>query len=114
LAWGIDTSRGAKLRAKTGGNDGANGRVYPGNFGARSVNSRWGSLSQAPPIGTDRERVNVSAYVERVNFHLERLGVTSRPAPDAYVDAYNNQIPARKMAESYQRRLHKEPKPAEQ
>ena len=58
--------------------------------------------------------VNVSAYVERVNFHLERLEVTSRPHPDAYVDAFNNQIPARRMAESYQRRLHKEQKPAEQ
>ena len=53
--------------------------------------------------------MDLTGYVERVDFHLERLGVISRPAPDAYVEAWNNQIPARKMAESYQRRLSKRP-----
>lgn len=52
--------------------------------------------------------MNFEGYVDRVEFHLKRLGVASRPSQQAYVDAWNNQIPARKMAESYQRRLHKD------
>ena len=51
--------------------------------------------------------MDLAGYVERVNFHLERLGVTSRPPSEVYLDAWNNQIPARKMAETYQRRLSK-------
>lgn len=54
--------------------------------------------------------MNFEGYVDRVDFHLDRLGVESRPNQSAYVDAWNNQIPARKMAESYQRRLHKSQK----
>jgi hypothetical protein len=54
-----------------------------------------------------RHHMDLSGYVERVNFHLERLGVLSRPALDAYVEAWNNQIPARKMDETYKRRLNK-------
>ena len=51
--------------------------------------------------------MNLTGYIERVEFHLERLGVASRPADQAYVEAWNNQIPARKMAETYKRRLTK-------
>ena len=51
--------------------------------------------------------MNLTGYIERVGFHLERLGVASRPADQAYVEAWNNQIPARKMAETYKRRLSK-------
>lgn len=51
--------------------------------------------------------MNFEGYVDRVDFHLDRLGVDSQPSQSAYIDAWNNQIPARKMAESYQRRLHK-------
>lgn len=52
--------------------------------------------------------MDFNGYVDQVNSHLERLGVTSRPSRQAYLDAWNNQIPARKMAESYQRRHGKE------
>jgi hypothetical protein len=53
--------------------------------------------------------MDLDDYVARVNFHLERLGVESRPSLRAYVEAWNNQMPARKMAETYQRRLRKGP-----
>jgi hypothetical protein len=52
--------------------------------------------------------MNFPQYVDRVNFHFERLEVNLRPALDAYVEAWNNQMPARKMAESYVRSLSKE------
>jgi hypothetical protein len=51
--------------------------------------------------------MDLPGYVERVNFHLERLGVTALPPLDAYIAAWNGQMPARKMAESYKRRLAK-------
>jgi hypothetical protein len=46
-------------------------------------------------------------YVERVEFHFNRLGVSARPSQQEYVDAWNNEMPARKMAESFARR-HRE------
>lgn len=52
--------------------------------------------------------MNFEGYVDRVEFHLKRLGVDSRPPQQAYIDAWNNQIPARKMAERYQRRLRRD------
>jgi hypothetical protein len=51
--------------------------------------------------------MNFTGYVERVDFHLERLRVISRPPLAAHIEAWNNQIPARKMAEDYRRRLQK-------
>lgn len=51
--------------------------------------------------------MNFAEYVDRVEFHLERLKVVSRPNHESYVAAWNNQIPARKMAESYKRRAGK-------
>ena len=49
--------------------------------------------------------MDIDGYVKRVNYHFERLGVGFRPRLEAYVEAWNNQIPARKMAETYKRRL---------
>jgi len=46
-------------------------------------------------------------YVDRVEFHFDRLGVTERPSQQEYVDAWNNQIPAKKMAQSFARRRGK-------
>lgn len=43
-------------------------------------------------------------YVERIEFHLERLDVAKRPTRQEYVDAWNNQIPAKKMAGAFARR----------
>jgi hypothetical protein len=51
--------------------------------------------------------MDISGYVERVNYHLDRMGEASRPPYEAYVDAWNNQMPARKMAETFKRRLRK-------
>lgn len=48
--------------------------------------------------------MDFSGYVERVEFHLDRLGVEARPTHQAYIDAWNNQMPAKKMAESFRRR----------
>ena len=53
------------------------------------------------------EAMDINGYVDRVNFHLERLEEPSRPAYEEYLEAWNNQMPARKMAESYKRRLRK-------
>ncbi len=52
-------------------------------------------------------------YIDRVNFHFERLGVIPRPPLETYVEAWNNQTPARKMAETYLRKLDKKEKPLE-
>src|SRR5690606_2161820 len=43
-------------------------------------------------------------YVDRIEFHFERLGVTARPSQQDYVNAWNNQIPAKKMAQTFARR----------
>ena len=51
--------------------------------------------------------MDITGYVARVDYHFERLGVDSRPPYEAYVEAWNTQMPARKMAETYKRRLHK-------
>lgn len=51
--------------------------------------------------------MDINGYVDRVNYHLERLGLESRPLMDVYVEAWNNQMPARKMAETYKRRFHR-------
>jgi hypothetical protein len=49
--------------------------------------------------------VNFEGYVERVEFHFDRLGVAERPTQREYVDAWNNQMPAKKMAQTFARRL---------
>jgi len=48
--------------------------------------------------------MDFDGYVKRVEFHLEHLGVEGRPTKQAFIDAWNNQIPAKKMAESFSRR----------
>ena len=53
-------------------------------------------------------RMDITGYVERVNYHFERLGVDSRPPYEAFVEAWNNQMPARKMAETFKRRLSRD------
>lgn len=50
--------------------------------------------------------MDFNGYVDRVNFHLTRLKVESRPSHQAYMEAYNNQVPAKKLASSYARRIH--------
>jgi len=59
------------------------------------------------PKWSEDHHMDLDGYVDRVNYHLDRLGVESRPPLDAYVEAWNNETPARKMAETYKRRLHK-------
>ena len=51
--------------------------------------------------------MDITGYVARVDYHFERLGAKSRPPFEAYVEAWNTQMPARKMAETYKRRLRK-------
>ena len=51
--------------------------------------------------------MDITGYVARVDYHFERLGVSSRPPYEAYVEAWNTQMPARKMAETFARRLRK-------
>ena len=51
--------------------------------------------------------MDIQGYVNRVNYHFERLGVKFRPPLEAYVEAWNNQMPARKMAETFKRRLRR-------
>ena len=48
--------------------------------------------------------MDFNGYTERVDFHFERLGVTRRPTQQEYIDAWNNQIPAKKLAETFARR----------
>jgi hypothetical protein len=36
------------------------------------------------------------------------MGVTARPSQQEYVDAWNNQIPAKKMAQTFARRHRRE------
>lgn len=52
--------------------------------------------------------MDFKGYVDRIEFHFDRLGVTERPDQQEYVDAWNNQIPAKKMAQSFARRRRKD------
>lgn len=51
--------------------------------------------------------MDFEGYVDRIAFHFERLDVTERPTQQEYIDAWNNQIPAKKMAQSFARRLRR-------
>jgi hypothetical protein len=51
--------------------------------------------------------MDLEGYIARVNHLLEEMGIESRPSLDQYAEAWNSQMPARKMAETYRRRLHK-------
>lgn len=55
-------------------------------------------------VETPKPSMGFEGYVDRVGFHFERLGVTDRPTQREYVEAWNNQIPAGKMAEAFARR----------
>jgi hypothetical protein len=64
------------------------------------------------PHWADDHHMDLEGYIARVNHHLEQMGIDSRPSLDQCVEAWNSQMPARKMAETYRRRLHKShPKP---
>lgn len=58
------------------------------------------------PAGKRNEvpTMNFQGYIERVEFHFKRLGIKERPTEQEYVDAWNSQIPARKLAERFARR----------
>ena len=51
-----------------------------------------------------KSSMTIDGYIDRIEFHFERLGVDERPTQKQYVDAWNNQIPAKKMAETFARR----------
>ena len=51
-----------------------------------------------------KRSMTIDGYIDRIEFHFERLGVSERPTQKQYVDAWNNQIPAKKMAETFARR----------
>ena len=51
-----------------------------------------------------KRSMTIEGYIDRIEFHFERLGVSERPTRQQYVDAWNNQIAARKMAETFARR----------
>ena len=44
------------------------------------------------PEESTTHHMDLTGYVERVDFHFDRLGVASRPPLEAYVEAWNNQI----------------------
>jgi len=48
--------------------------------------------------------MDFQGYLDRIEFHFERLGVKARPSEQEYIDAWNNQIPAKKMAQTFARR----------
>lgn len=48
--------------------------------------------------------MDFDGYVERVEFHFGRLGIEERPTQQEYVDAWNNQMAAKKLAETFARR----------
>lgn len=48
--------------------------------------------------------MDFQGYVDRIEFHFKRLGVATRPSQQEYINAWNNQIPAKKMAQSFARR----------
>lgn len=48
--------------------------------------------------------MTIEGYIDRIEFHFERLGVSERPTRQQYVDAWNHQIPAKKMAQTFARR----------
>lgn len=53
---------------------------------------------------TRKPSMGFDGYVDRVGFHFQRLGVTDRPTQQEYIDAWNQQMPAKKMAEAFARR----------
>jgi len=58
----------------------------------------------AEPMKENKATMNFEGYIDRIEFHFERMGVTARPSQQEYVDAWNNQIPAKKMAQTFARR----------
>lgn len=64
-------------------------------------------------VQTAKPSMDFEGYVDRVGFHFERLGVAGRPTQQEYVDAWNNQIPAGKLAQTFARRQRRklEPQP---
>ena len=59
------------------------------------------------PHWADGHHMDLEGYIARVNHHLEQMGIESGPSLDQYAEAWNSQMPARKLAETYRRRLHK-------
>lgn len=57
---------------------------------------------------TPKPSMGFSGYVDRVGFHFDRLGVTERPTQQQYLDAWNNQIPAGKLASTFARRIRRQ------
>ena len=51
-----------------------------------------------------KSSMTINGYIDRIEFHFERIGVSERPSQKQYVDAWNDQIPAKKMAETFARR----------
>jgi hypothetical protein len=48
--------------------------------------------------------MDFNGYVDRIEYHFERLGVVARPSQQEYIAAWNNQTPAKQMAQSFARR----------
>lgn len=57
---------------------------------------------------TPKSSMGFRGYVDRVGFHFDRLGVTERPTQQQYIDAWNNQIPAGKLASTFARRVRRQ------
>ncbi len=54
--------------------------------------------------------MDFKGYVDRIEYHFRRLGVIARPSQQEYIAAWNNQIPAKKMAQSFARRQRSDPR----
>ena len=54
--------------------------------------------------------MDFTGYKERVAFHLDGMGIESRPTDAAFMEAWNSQIPAKKMAQRHAR-LSRRPAP---
>ena len=51
-----------------------------------------------------KSSMTINGYIDRIEFHFERLAVSERPSQEQYVDAWNNEVPAKKMADTFARR----------
>jgi 8-oxo-dGTP diphosphatase len=63
-----------------------------------------GSSRRSKWLDSPKPSMSFQGYVDRVAYHLERLGATDRPTQQEYVDAWNNQIPAGTLAQTFIRR----------
>lgn len=114
--WGVQLDQG-NFQNKVVGIDGfviPTGTRQEGGRGRPAELFRAGPAERIePPFRRPHhsERVtpsmNIEGFIDRVDLHLKRLGIEARPTHQEYVNAWNSQVGAKKLAQTFSRRRRK-------